>query len=218
LVEEGGGVGRAVEELRGLIAGCGRVTAVGEIGVDLHYLPGKEAAQVRLFEAQLELAAELGLPASIHSRDAEEATLRVLERHVARWRGGRRPGVLHCFTGSVGFGVRAVEMGFLLGVSGIVTFRKADGVWEVVRRVALEDLVLETDTPYLAPEPHRGEPNEPAHVRLVAAEVARIKGVLVDEVARVTTATARKLLGIDGGTEGKGIQQKVTKGTKERER
>lgn len=188
-------VARAVAALRGELRACAgearAVCAVGEIGLDLHYSPETASRQVALMRAQLGLAAELGLPVVVHSRDAEQATLRLLREHAARWGGPPgRIGVLHCFTGSAAFAEGLVELGFHIGFSGIVSFANAGGLREVARLVPAGKLLIETDTPYLAPVPHRGRRNEPAYLVHVAEALAAARGSTPDETADITRRNA----------------------------
>jgi len=174
-----------------VLAERGRVVAIGETGLDYHYSPDRPAAQRQLFEAQLELALALQLPVVVHSRDADEDTLAVLGAYAAS--GGR--GVLHCFTGGPAFAERLVAIGFLISFSGIVSFRNADPLRAVAAVVPEDRLLLETDTPYLAPVPMRGRRNEPAFLPHVAAAVAAVRGCSAEHLAAVTTANASRLFG-----------------------
>lgn len=184
------------------LAGAPRVVAIGEIGLDYYWNRTSREVQRAAFEAQLALAARLGLPVVIHSRDADADVEAVLTAWAADhpWQrgpaGAARPlGVLHCYAGDVALAERYAGLGFVLSLSGIVTFKNNAVTQAVARALPLEALVLETDAPYLAPHPHRGQRNEPAHVRLVAAQVAALRGIDVAEVARATTATAARLFG-----------------------
>lgn len=168
------------------------VVAIGEIGLDYHYDFSPRETQREVFRAQLRLAAELGRPVIVHDREAHADTLAILREEAA----GRCVGVMHCYSGSAESAPEYLEMGFYLSIGGPVTFGNARRVVEVVEQVPLDRLLLETDCPYLAPVPRRGERNEPANVALVAARVAKIKQVPVDEVARATTANAIRLFGL----------------------
>lgn len=163
--------------------------AVGEIGMDLYWDRTFEAQQREVLKTQMLWAEELDLPVCLHIRKAHNEVFGVL-RDINRpaWRG-----VMHCFGGSVQEARRAVEMGFHLGIGGVVTFKNA-GMADVVKAIPLERLLLETDAPYLSPVPHRGQRNESAYIPLVAQKIAEIKGISLDEVASVTTANARALL------------------------
>jgi TatD DNase family protein len=171
-----------VEELLALAAEP-KVVAIGETGLDYHYTPGTAELQRHSFVNHLEAASRARLPVIVHSRDASEDTLRLLEEHADR----EHAGVMHCFTESLATARAAMAMNFLISFSGIITFRNAAALREVVREVPLERMLVETDAPYLAPVPHRGRTNEPCRVVHVAQAVAAIKQVPLAEVARVTT-------------------------------
>lgn len=170
-----------------------RVVAVGECGLDYHYMNAPREAQRRVFAAQVGLARECGLPVSIHVRsDDEQAYDELLEIWIAE--GGRAlEGVLHCYTGSRGFALRALDEGFSISFSGIVTFKSSHALREVARAVPLDRLLVETDAPFLAPEGRRGKRNEPAWVPLVGAALAAVHDVPVEVLARATTHNARRL-------------------------
>lgn len=168
------------------------IVAIGEIGLDYH--EGKEfaAQQKEALRVQLELAAEWDLPINIHLRDAWDDLFKILEdcRHL------HLRGNLHCFSGSFEVYERARRCGdFSVGIGGVVTFKKAS-LQQVVQRIPLEHILLETDAPYLAPVPHRGERNESAYIPLIAGKIAELRGVSVEEIESITTANAEKLFGI----------------------
>jgi len=171
-----------------------RVVAVGEIGLDFHYGAGTAGEQVRLLGAQLGLARELGLPVVVHSREAEPETREALLAHVAA--GGSAAGVLHCFTGGRDFAESLMDLGFSVSFSGILTFRNAGALREVARDLPAERILIETDTPYLAPAPHRGRRNEPAFVRYVAEALAELRGCSVRDIAETTRRNAERLFGL----------------------
>lgn len=201
-------------ELRGL-AEHPKVAAIGETGLDYHHLPSSEletspamaalqaevsqdaeaavmdgaykSAQGEAFRAQLDLADALDLNVVIHQRDAWEDTLEILKSH-----NGRVRGVFHCFGNRPDQAMEVIALGHLVSFTGIVTFKNAKLVRETVVTVPEDCYMVETDCPYLAPVPHRGERCEPAHTRLVAEQIARERGVSLDEIARQTTATAEK--------------------------
>lgn len=174
------------------------VVALGEIGLDYHYKLHTAAEQVRLFDAQLDLATDLGLPVIIHSREADADTLTSLTRHRRTWRGDpQRIGVLHCFTGDAAFAREVLDQDYSISFSGIVTFKKLDDLRATARAVPDGRLLIETDTPYLAPEPHRGKRNEPAYVGHVAETLALVRGVSVQTIARQTWDNAARLFGMD---------------------
>lgn len=181
--------------LRALLADPCTV-AVGEIGLDYHHAPDTAAAQRRLFEEMLALAAEAGKPVVVHSREADEDTLAALRAHARAWRGAaERIGVLHCFTGGAAFAKALLDLGFMLSFSGIVSFRNAGPLREVAASVPEDRLLVETDTPYLAPVPVRGRPNEPAFLPYVVAAVAAARGAPPDAVAAATARNAARLFG-----------------------
>jgi len=159
------------------------VVAVGETGLDYHYNQGDLEWQRERFRRHIAAARELGKPLIVHTREAREDTVRILREEGAADCGG----VIHCFTEDYDTAARCVDLGFYISFSGIVTFRNADSLREVARRIPLERVLIETDSPYLAPVPHRGKPNQPAFVRHVAEQIATLRELPVDEVARVTS-------------------------------
>ncbi len=167
--------------------GKGDFHAVGEIGIDLYWDKTTRKEQEDAFNVQLDWACELGLPVAIHSRDATEEILGILEAR------DRNPGgIFHCFTGTGEQAQKAIGLGFLLGIGGVLTFKNS-GLAEVVSKLPLEKLVLETDAPYLAPAPFRGKRNEPSYLSLVAEKLSGVKDISLQETARATTANARAL-------------------------
>lgn len=171
------------------------IAALGEIGLDFHYSPESAGAQEALFRAQLRLARELRLPVIIHSREADRETLSALSEHAAACVDPARVGVLHCFTGDRTFAEALLGLGFYISFSGIVTFRNADPLRAVASTVPAERLLIETDTPWLAPVPCRGQPNEPAFVAHVAECLARVRGATLNELADCTSRNAGRLFG-----------------------
>ncbi len=166
-----------------------KVVAIGETGLDYHYKPDTAALQRERFEQQVSLAIELNKPLIIHTRDAREDTLAVLKNGHAEKCGG----VIHCFTESLDFAEQAMDLGFYISISGIVTFRQATELKEVVKQLPVERMLIETDSPYLAPVPHRGKQNQPAYVVEVANYIAQLKGISLTEVATKTTQNFRDL-------------------------
>lgn len=164
------------------------VSAVGEIGLDYHYSPETRDAQRELFARQLELAAELSLPVVIHTRDADDDTLGLLREISSR-------GIIHCFTGSPAFCRALLDIGFYVSISGIVTFRAADNVRESAVVVPDDRILVETDSPYLAPVPMRGSANEPANLVHTAKFLADLRSTSPDEFAALTTRNALAVLG-----------------------
>jgi TatD DNase family protein len=180
----------AGEQLRAL-ARSNRVVAIGEIGLDYHHLPqtdveGNKARQAALFRAQLGLCVELGLNAVIHQRDSWDDTLAILGEFTGRVRG-----VFHCFGGTLEQAREVIALGHLVSFTGIVTFKNARQVQATAQDVAFDRFMVETDCPYLAPVPDRGKRCEPAHTRNVAEQIAKLRGVSVEEIAARTTETAR---------------------------
>lgn len=161
-----------------------KVIALGETGLDYYYEHSPRKEQQTLFLRHIEASRQTGLPIIVHTRDADEDTIRILEEEYAK---APFKGLIHCFSSSEELALRMVEIGFYISISGIVTFNKAQELRDTVVKLPLERLLVETDAPYLAPMPHRGKPNEPAFTALVAQKVAQIKDVSVGEVARVTT-------------------------------
>lgn len=172
--------------------------AVGEIGMDLHYQPENAAMQRALFEAQLAFAREHGLPVIVHCRDAEEAVLECLQKHAALADTKRCPvpGVLHCFTGTRPFARKLLDAGYTLSFSGIVTFKNAVSLRETAKWAPLEQIVIETDSPFLAPVPHRGKKNEPALIRYVAETLAEVRGCPVKELAAAVWRNSCRLFSV----------------------
>jgi TatD DNase family protein len=184
-----------IDELSALIAAHpSAVCAIGETGLDFHYLKETASEQVALFEDQLNLAAELKLPVIVHSRESDAETLSCLKAYSAKC-AGRVPGVIHCFTGGSEFAKRAVELGFMISFSGILTFRNADALRQVARELPEEVLLVETDSPFLAPIPLRGKKNEPAFVEHTVKLLAELRGVSVEDMVRITDRNACRLFG-----------------------
>jgi len=173
------------------LAGDEAVVAYGEIGLDFFRNLTPPEIQRRRFAEQLEVAADLGLPVIIHDREAHGETVATLKA----WR-GRTGGVIHCFSGDTAMAMTCVEMGFHISIAGPVTYAKSERLWEVVRQVPLERMLIETDAPYLTPHPRRGRRNEPACVVLTAQKVAELKGVSRDKVGRETSRNAMLLFDI----------------------
>jgi TatD DNase family protein len=168
-----------------------KVVAYGEIGLDFFRNLSPPEIQTRCFAEQLAIAADLGLPVIIHDRDAHHQTVAILKN----WQGSMG-GVIHCFSGDAAMAVSCLEMGFYISIAGPVTFAKSERLHEVVRQVPLNRLLIETDAPYLTPQPHRGKRNEPAYVALTAKKVAELKGLSVPKVGRASTDNAIKLFGL----------------------
>jgi TatD DNase family protein len=167
-----------------------KVVAIGEAGLDYHYKRSPPEAQAEGFRRHIAAARETGLPLEIHSRDADADTARILEEEHAR---GAFAAILHCFTGGADLAQRALALGLYVSFSGVISFKKSDELRAIAAGVALERLLVETDAPYLAPEPYRGKTNEPAFVVHTAAALATVKGVTPDELAAATTANFFRL-------------------------
>lgn len=178
----------AIEGLRALAADP-RVVAIGETGLDYHYDHSPREEQRDGFRRFLRLARELDLPVVVHTREAEEDTLAILREEGI----GPAGGVIHCFTGTLAMAEACVELGWHVSISGIVTFKNAGDIPEVARRVPLDRLLVETDSPFLAPLPHRGRKNEPAFVTHVAAKVAELRELPLSALAAATVANTRRL-------------------------
>lgn len=180
-----------VETFEGLSAlgDRGEVVAIGETGLDYFYSQDHVAAQQQSFRVHLRAAAHLRKPVIVHTRDAREDTLAIIRDEADRELGG----VLHCFTESWEMARAAIDLNFYISFSGIVTFKNAEELREVARKTPLDRLLVETDSPYLAPVPHRGKKNEPRFTLEVAAFVAELKGVSLEELAAITSANFDRL-------------------------
>jgi TatD DNase family protein len=166
-----------------------RVVAVGETGLDYHYDHSPRDLQRQVFSRFIGLARETGLPIIVHEREAFPDAAELLKVEGA----GELAGVIHCFTGDYAAARHYLDLGLYLSFAGIITFKNADFLREVVRKMPLGRILVETDAPFLAPAPYRGKRNEPAYVRLVAETVARIKNVSLEKVAAETAANTRRL-------------------------
>ncbi len=173
-------------------AGRGKIVAVGETGLDYHYDHSPRETQRDVFRRHLELAGKTGLPAVVHSREAKEDTLAILAAS------GITKGVLHCFSGDMDMAERVLEMGFYISLAGPVTFRSAKELVRVAKEIPDDYLLIETDAPYLAPEPLRGKRNEPSFIIHTVRRLAQLRGVSEEDIARITTLNARRLFGIGG--------------------
>ena len=167
-----------------------KVVAIGETGLDYHWCKGDLAWQHQRFALHIEAANRSGLPLVVHTRDAAEDTMRLLREHQAH------AGVIHCFTEDVRIAKLALDLGFYISFSGIVTFKNAKSIQEAAQYVPLDRMLVETDAPYLAPVPKRGKPNEPAYVRHTAAFVAQLRGDSLETIAQATTANCMRLFNL----------------------
>lgn len=171
-----------------------KVVAIGEIGLDYHYLHSPRDAQQQAFLRQLDVADTMRLPVVIHQREAQADTLAILKGHPPR-----RGGVMHCFGGDEDYLSECLALGLYISLTGIVTFKGAGELVKLVSQIPLDRLLLETDAPYLAPVPYRGKRNEPAYVSYVAAQAAHIRGLTPEDIGRITSLNARRLFGIPAG-------------------
>ena len=166
-----------------------KVVGIGEIGLDYHYGKDDREEQIKLFEYQLSLAEKFNLPVVIHSRDATLDTIQILKKYSVC-------GVIHCFSGSLETAKEYIKMGFVLGIGGVVTFKNSK-LGEIVSQIPLEKIVLETDSPYLTPTPHRGEKNSSKYIPFIASKISDCKQVPVAVVAKITTETAKSIFHLD---------------------
>ena len=173
---------------------CGheKVVAVGEMGLDYHYPEPDAALQKKWFERQLDLAKEVRLPVIIHSREAAKDTLDMMRALRAEETGG----VVHCFSYTKEMAREYLDMGYYFGIGGVITFKNAKKLKEAVQYIPMEKILLETDSPYLSPEPHRGERNSSQNLPYVAEAIAELKGISCEEVVEVTEKNAKKLFGL----------------------
>ncbi len=178
------------------------VVAIGEIGLDYYWNASEREVQHYWFQRQLALALELSLPVVIHSREAAADTMRVMKETYAQ-SGGKLRGVIHCYSYGTEQAKEYIDMGFFLGIGGVVTFKNGRKLKEVLGEIPLESIVLETDCPYLAPEPHRGKRNDSGYLSYVVSAIAAIKDVTEEEVEKVTWNNAVKLYGISERKEGR---------------
>lgn len=165
-----------------------KIIAVGEIGLDYHYDTDKDL-QKELFKRQLEIAYKYNKPVIIHSRDCIQETYNILKESKVK-------GTMHCYSGSKEMALEFIKIGFLIGIGGVSTFKNAKNIVDVIKYIPLEYIILETDSPYLTPEPYRGKRNEPMYIPIVAKRVADIKGLDIKEIERTTTDNARRLFDI----------------------
>lgn len=169
-----------------------KVIAIGETGLDYYRLTGDLERQRDRFRTHIRAAIQCGKPLIIHTRSAAEDTLCVMCEEQA----GKTGGVMHCFTENLDVALRAIELGFYISFSGILTFKNATAIKEVAQQIPLNKILIETDSPYLAPVPYRGKTNQPGYVRYVAEEIARLRGIGVDEVGEATTENFMRLFNI----------------------
>lgn len=167
-----------ISELENKIAKNKKIVGIGEIGLDYHYEKENREKQKELFECQLKLAEKLNLPVVIHTRDATNDTINILKKYKVK-------GTIHCFSGSLETANLYIKMGFKLGIGGVLTFKNSK-LYQVIEKISLNNILLETDSPYLSPEPYRGTVNSSKNVVLVAKKIADIKNIDLNEVSKVT--------------------------------
>lgn len=180
-----------IERLRIMAKNNPKVRAIGEIGLDYHFDDTKPDIQKEWFIKQLRLAKELNMPVVIHDRDSKGDAIEILKRE------GISNGVMHCFSGSAETARELVKMGFMISFTGVLTFKNARRAVEACRSIPIERLMIETDCPYMAPEPHRGERNYSGYVKYVARKMAEIKGLSYEETARITMENGLRFYGIE---------------------
>lgn len=170
-----------------------KVVAIGEIGLDFYYDNSPRDIQRKVFKEQLKLAKELNLPVVIHTRDASQETFDILKE---AGKDGSLRGIMHCYSGSVEMAKEYIKLGFYISFAGPVTFKNARIPKEVAKEIPLDRLLIETDSPYLTPEPYRGKRNDPTHVRYVAEKIAELKNIKYDEIVKATNENTKKLFNI----------------------
>ena len=166
-----------------------KVVGIGEIGLDYHYDDTKKERQIELFEKQLDLAVKYDMPVVIHSRDATMDTINTLKKYKVK-------GIIHAFSGSLETAGIYIKMGFLLGIGGVVTFKNSK-LYEVVEKIGIENIVLETDSPYLTPHPFRGKQNSSKYIPVIAQKIAEVTNNSVEKVGEITTQNASRLFDLD---------------------
>jgi len=174
-----------ISDLEALIKTNKKIVGIGEIGLDYYHNDMNKETQKEYFEKQLDLAEKYDLPVVIHSRDSIQDVYDILKNHKCR-------GVIHCFSGSVEMAKLFIDLGFYLGIGGVLTFKNSK-LKEVVSELSLDNLVLETDSPYLAPEPYRGHTNYPKNIKIIAGELRKIKDVSIEEVTQKTTDNVNRI-------------------------
>jgi len=181
-----------ISEIADIALSSKKIVAIGEIGLDYHYHNHNKDAQKKWFIQQIDMAKQIHLPIIVHDRDAHQDTLDIIKNENASTVGG----VFHCYSGSKDMLREVLNSNFLISIGGVVTFKNAKTVVDVVKYVPEDCLLLETDCPYLAPEPHRGKRNDSRYLNLIAQRIADIKGVNMEEIASITTSNAQKLFKI----------------------
>ena len=169
-----------------------KVIAVGEIGLDFYWRNDNKMLQEKVFEEQLLKAIKLNLPVIIHTRNSFRETFDIVKKYQ-----GKLKGVFHCFSGNLAEAIEVINAGFYIGIDGPVTFKKSNELHEIVKKVPLDKILIETDSPYLTPEPYRGKTNEPANVYYVAKKIAELRNITLEAVSKQTTLNAISLFGLE---------------------
>ena len=180
-----------LEEYRQIVAGNPKIKAIGEIGLDYHYEDIPRDIQKKAFRLQMALARELGLPAIVHERDAHEDGMKIVEEFP------EVTGVFHCYSGSLEMAKWLIARGWYIGFTGVLTFKNARKALEVAGNIPLDRIVLETDCPYMAPEPFRGKRNDPTKLYRMAEKLAELRGLTAEEIHEITTGNGKRLYNID---------------------
>ena len=178
-------VDKDYEILEKLVKNNSKIVAIGEIGLDYYWNKDNKETQISVFRRQLELAEKLEVPVVIHSRDSIGETYEILKEYNVK-------GVIHCFSGRLEMARKFIDVGYVLGIGGVVTFSNSK-LYQVIEKISLNDIVLETDSPYLAPVPNRGKTNESSNILYIAQKIADIKGVSLDDVMKVTTLNSIRI-------------------------
>ena len=177
-----------IEDLEVLIKTNKKIVGIGEIGLDYYHNDMNKETQIEFFEKQLDLAEKYDLPVVIHSRESIQDVYDILKKHKNR-------GVIHCFSGSLEMAKLFIDLGFYLGIGGVLTFKNSK-LKEVVTELTLDNIVLETDSPYLAPEPYRGHTNYPKNIKIVATELRKLKDISIEEVTEKTTSNVNRIFNL----------------------
>lgn len=183
----------AEQKIQDLVASSKQIIAWGEIGLDFHYDNSPRDIQLDVLRRQLRAARNAKLPVIIHTREAEDETIEILQ---SEWFGSGLKGVMHCFSGSQTLAERALDLGFFISFSGMVTFKKADDLKSIARNVPMDRLMIETDCPYLTPVPFRGKRNEPAYVVEVGKCLAELKSVSAEQIGKATSGNFKQVFGV----------------------
>ena len=170
-----------------------KVVALGEIGLDYHWMTAPKDVQERVFRRQIQLSKDLDLPFVVHTRDALEDTYEIIKSEGV----GPKGGIMHSYSGSLEMAERFIELGMMISFSGVTTFKKATDIQEAAQNLPLDKILVETDAPYLAPVPKRGRENKTAYTRYVVEKIAELRGLPVEEVAQATYDNAKKVFGLD---------------------